>query len=265
MPNKGNNIAKTPKMGGKILDKATLFLVLGTWGLVIISSISTALLKCDSEKQLREAKKATELTWRPFLIIEYNEPQYGMSFRLGETAEEDTLIRGFEEISLDSPEYLAVKTVGYVSRRKTCYKNTGATPLRITHELVSTISQFQWEQTYSKSPEKLINDIHTFSEYKSLETDVIIMPADSSVSNKFKGISRRMDKKLFEQYIFKDSTVILYPYIYVEYEDLFNHKYNAFLIENLILKFNIQNNIIGEPEPPMGKIEKYRWDIPYES
>ena len=84
-------------------DKKTVFLVIGTWALVIVGLLNAWVMKRSYDDQLKETRKTTELTWRPFLQIGFFDPGMNVYFRLGETATTDTVIRQLDEIRLDSP------------------------------------------------------------------------------------------------------------------------------------------------------------------
>jgi hypothetical protein len=239
----------------------TVLLVLGTWALVLVSLYSTCEVKRSYNEQLKETRRSTELAWRPFLHIGSFDHHFDLIYRLGETSEADTLPRRLADVPLDSPEYLAVKNIGFMFTRRTKFKNTGATPLRITHEIVSTLSQNEWEETYGKSAENLATAIHSFEEYVPLETDITIVPGDSVTGDKPQGSRRRMEKTLFERYLESDSLLIFYPYIYVEYEDFFGHQYNALYMEHVPVRLRLENQFIVYPDEAVSRLERYRWDL----
>lgn len=244
------------------LSLGTLFLVLGTWALVIVTLYSTCMVKKSYENQNYELQKATKLQWRPFLNIMHSNQNITLNFNHGESFESDTISSLFSETPLSSPQYISVQSVRFHATRNITYINTGSTPLHINAVLSSALSQDEWENKYHESVEEMVNDIRNYEEFKSYETDVIINPSDTFYSDTKRGFVRRMPISKFEKYLAIDSNTVFYPYTYVEYSDYFGNSYNTFLMQALIVSFGVMGDTLkllesgGEPI-----LERYRWDV----
>ena len=245
------------------------WIVFATWALVAVTGAGIVIVRFSYDKLLKHYEKATELDWRPFLNIELGDSVgdslpvggYELYYRQGETIEADTVFKQMSEISYEGGEYLAVRNIGFRFPQKINYRNSGSTPLRITGEIVSALTEEEWVETYSKNAEIFVGDLKTFPELKEWETDVVILAGESYPSRHAKGLPRRMRKGLFEKYIKRDSSIIFYPYLYTQYKDPFDNEYNVLFMMHTVIKFESIEKCWIPRVPSIGKVERYRWDV----
>lgn len=248
-------------MSNDTRTQSNVWLVAGTWGLVMVGLVAVWISNQNISEQLAISRTSLQRQWRPYLTIRHEDHAYGFSYRLGETANHDTVSRQLDEIAITSDEYMAVRRVVYAIKRTLFYTNSGATPLRITRMLVSTLSEKEWVSEYGKSAEALVDSIVSRNLPEALETDLFILPRDSTPSRPGMGLGRTLSKSEFE--CARDSThrLVLYPYTYVEYEDFFENRYNVLLVEFTIFDLTVVDDFCHRPIVTNAGIEKYRWDI----
>jgi len=247
-------------------NKTNIWLVFFT-AIVAIASIGSAVTTwLKLSKQVKEMEYATRLEWRPFLYLdhaEYGPPEF--SFIL---AGEDIMIPDSNFVTFSKIDSLItagiLEGISINIPRKLRYYNNGKTPLRIKARMSSTLLRNEWIEKYSTSEDTLVNKIYNFPEWEEYITDFIVMPESTYVTKSYQGTyTRSMSITDFKRQLAQDTTLIFYPYTYVEYEDFFGNDYNSLTIYFLKVKFNsnekgiyaaINKNICCG-------IEKYCWDI----
>ncbi len=234
-----------------------------TMALVIVSICNMNKAQKNSDRVISEMQRATELQWRPYLHLYHIPDAWDIVFLAGDSLAN---IQGgviLEDIPLDSLEYFSIKGLGYDTRRSVAYINTGATPLRIKRVIVSAMSETEWKNKYSKSIETLVSALAKDSiGIDTLETDIVVLPDSSHTSASSKVIRRRMPIDEFLDYLNHNNTLVLYPFTYIEYEDIFKqHEYNSILIEYAIFPIGINKNRAVVGHAGSRGTEKYRWDV----
>ncbi len=214
---------------GKIA-KPNTWLVWGTWMLVIISGISVWITKSKMEDQVGEIRKSTERQWRPSAVLYSDSYEFDSWYLAGETEDIKSMIRlPLSEVKLGSSKWFGVKYFSFVTPRKLWLKNLGESPLRITNRVFSAISQEEWKVYYEKSAERLLERI--MPELSPPEIETIVLPGDSLFFDE-KAIMRQVLKVVFESHV-ADGSIVVYPYSYIEYENVFDathKKYNVILL-----------------------------------
>lgn len=244
----------------KKLIYVNLSLVAITFLLVLVTAYGVHKTTEKLQGQLQEARRATKLDWRPFLTINYDDSSWVTYFgyRLSDINKRGTIDKHITRLSINNPEYLAVHHFIHELRRDFSLTNMGATPLRITRAIHSTLNEREWAEKYDKSEESLVRDLIVQSS-SFLETDVVILP-DSSFSLEGKGSSGQISKEQFDSILTDSKKLLLYPYTYVEYEDFFKNKYNLLYIQFHFYAIKVTDGIVTVNSSG-GGVEKYRWDV----
>ncbi|GEM_PF-2222429 len=241
--------------------KLTKSLVRVTWALVIVGLIGAGLAYWGYRGLIKEQKKSTEMEWRPYCHIVQAPASAGFQYYLGDSVAIDNVPRSIDSIPLGSTEYMAVRRIGFLVPRLGIFINIGKTPLRIKTSVASILSQREWVEKHGKDYEHLIQTLKLPGTIDTLHTDFVLLPGDSSEPAPQLGYRRYMSKDEWHQYVYSDSSIVLYPYQYVEYEDFFGHQYNALLIQYLKADIEIIDSIPVFSWSDKPGVERYRWDI----
>jgi len=237
-------------------------LVLATWVLVGVTFWGVWDASKTNKSQLAEMRKATELQYRPYLDIlhSYKEPlQFNDIFHWIEKDNDTESMRkiDFFETKINNPD---LDKFSYELQRKIDYVNYGLMPLRIKRGLISAISKKEWEEDFNKSYVELVRYIRSLPALTEPETDIIVQAKNNYLTKNYTSFERRMEIFTFRNYLTNDKQIVLYPYTYVEYEDFFGKQYNSILIELLIFKLNVDNDVVI-PSLKMGAVERFRRDV----
>jgi len=244
------------------------------WALIIPTIIVAAASVCSvyitwekssrqieiMQGQVDEMKKATELDYRPYLIID----MLNASINLQYYNNDSILIDEFAIQLLDTFELNNIGP-GYFSfsiSRDYKNKNVGKSPLWVVNSQSGIIGPEFWSEMQNKPLNKLINNISQESDSNfTSRPDFIILPYDSAITHRgslsqtFLQIS---DKAVYRQF---NEEMIFYYYNYIEYEDFLKNKYSIFfVVSNTIeLKSDRYSRLILCYKS--SGIEKFRWDI----
>ena len=240
--------------------KLTKGLVRGTWGLVFVGLIAAGFSLWGYSRLINEQQKSTEMEWRPYLHVMQSPATPRFKYLIGETDTSPSEVADIDSIKLGSTEYFAVRKIKYMVPRINTLYNGGKTPLRVKTSVSSILSLHEWTNLLGKSYEHLIDTLKTPGTVDTLLTDYVLLPGDSTTQEITRGMRRIMDKKEWHRYI-DGSSIVLYPYLYVEYEDFFQHQYNALLIQCVMGKIEVQDSIPVFTWDDMHSVERYRWDI----
>ena len=233
--------------------------------IAIVAILGLILTQINVAKQLEHAKNATQLQWRPYLNIEHISPR-GYSFEYLLTGPEtgDTLIRKLSDINIESDGYRAVSAIRHHFTRKIRYSNTGATPLRVTHIVSTTISQDDWLNHYEKDLSKLVAALRKSENFGlQLETDITVKPGGSVDGSSPLGEFGVVSKTYWTTNVQQNHNIVLYPVTYVEYEDFFDNTYDVVNMEFLRVSLPIRDGIVVDADTLAltPGTERYRWDV----
>lgn len=240
--------------------ETTRMLVYGTWALVLVSVVSMVTTCSKMASQVEEVKKATELRWRPFLLSDEVNHQFLQAYFVGETETDLTNYLEIDSTKIGSAEWFGVKYFGFVNPRTVRMKNIGSSPLRVSARAFSSITERQWVEDYSKKPELLVKGI--LPELKPPEVDRVLIP-DDSISLDSVGVIRKIPKKEFEG-LLEDGSIVIYPFTFIEYKDVYNHVYNVLYMSYFRLTFQVVDSVVIFSDSVVGGLEVYRWDLKLE-
>ncbi len=242
-------------MGNNRQEKcSTNKLVYGTWALVVVTLIGIYVARHSFLKQI-------EMQWRPFAIVDHIDFDFMATIRMGESNSSDSVLVPIDSIDVNSPLWLAVKSIEYGIVRRVKIWNMGRSPMRITRVLSSTITPREWFDDFNESPKKLASAVRDYPEAMPLPHDIIILPDSLFTTPEPVGFGRRIFKEYFEEFL-KEGSVHLYPYTYLEYEDFFNHnRYNIIFIQEAVFGVSIDSGKVKHSNRIGISVQKSRWDI----
>jgi len=165
-----------------------------------------------------------------------------------------------EEIEISSREYLAVQRLFIDLKRTLQLQNKGLTPLRVTKWIPSTLYLEEWEEIYNKSVEKLVVTLRTLPDIDTMLVDIVVFPGGFEEFSE-KRVKRSMPIDVFHTHRDGDKKLTLYPYIYVEYEDINRKRYNLIVMHHAVFDIVIEDNKVSIVGPVAAGLEKYRWDV----
>ncbi len=260
--------------GTWVLAAATICLVIvGIIGIFLTKSYmskqiaemksANEITKLFMSEQIAEMKKATQLQWRPFLVFKEKPDTYDWRFYYDNIGNDSTMqgFRSLDSIKIGGDAYVGVKRIRAVYKSSLNFSNTGATPLRVTRFRHKGLSENDWINTYEKSVNLLIQDVGKRSPSDSLEWDVVLQQNEPQILPFVTRGIISISIADFERY--RDTTKILpvYSYVYIEYEDFFENKYNSIMVVSYNFSIDTKDGFIVLSPPETPTLEKYRWDV----
>lgn len=241
-------------------SKLNTWLVLATWALVGVGFVGAGLSYWGYSNLIDEQQRSTEMQWRPYLNLVQlpGEPQF--AYFLGDTDTSAFNRQSIDSIKLGSSEYFAVRRIAYLIPRLANLYNSGKTPLRIITSVTSVLSQREWIGLHGKSYERLIDQLNSPGTIDTLHTDYVLLPGDSTPENAVFGIRRTMFKEEWGEYV-DSGRMVVYPYLYIEYEDFFEHQYSAVQILCMQATIQVIDSVPVFTWSDQIGVERYRWDV----
>lgn len=254
-------------------------LVGGTWALVIVGMVTMYLTHSRMKEQVQIMKdqnraflNVSNQGIRPFALLTVeNGGGHGLSFRIGPVDTVDGVVkvdsRAVESVTVGSDAWKArtVVNIGFDSLI-IGIRNTGRTPLYVTGFGINAARRYEWIDSLSKSVDGLCREAASLSSFSLLETDYIVLP-DSVKSYRPLSVRRTMPVSLYDSYCDSSEMLPFYPYVYLQYKDPWDNKYDVILM--MVSTFaistttNPQGDSVTRYEVTGIFTEKLRWDILY--
>jgi hypothetical protein len=259
MTNDGNvEKVKEAKAGNYGQFWTQKWLVIGTWIMAIASLLSIMAAIYFSSRQIDEMKKATQLEFRPYLVFMGGDCSYNFQWRLKDAKSAAIERVPIESLQVNSREYMAVTDVECSFNINHGMANTGRTPFHLIGKKISALTEDEWVNKLKKSENELVKK-YCQNRSRHLSVDLVWVPGDERGSgNSSDTIFINKDK--FKNALDSGNEIIIYPYFYAEYADIFDNRYNFLYVGCDI--FKIESNFEGiklTRGPTL--MEKYRWDV----
>lgn len=242
-------------------ESTSKWMIIGTWVIAISTLVSVFITSNKMEQQVDELKKSNDLEWRPKLYVDHLKESYNFWYILMDKNKVDTITIAFDSMNINKSEFLNVEYLSAKFLRDVKLKNKGKLPLFVKSIVSSTITDYEWEQNYYKDPKRLVQHLIRSIEKNTIDRDFIIEPDSFKVLNGL-GYGRTIPKDKFLSRLKSKDSFIFYTYTYVQYEDVFENKYDCIYMLAGTFNFDIIGDYIHVSDTIRNVyLEKFQWDV----
>ncbi len=241
----------------------SLWVIIPTWIIACAAIVTSITTTYFMNKQSDEMKRATDLAWRPYCnIITADTLTFNLTYQYTDPISLKPTKSSIKNWPIDTMQVndtskvRALIEISFVPR----FDNFGKLPLWLNSLYFSTARYSEWSIEMKKNPSKLIESFREQDVFLLNETDNVVLP-DSNFTSKVTGsIGRTISFKELISLASIDSSLFLYPYTYIEYQDFKGRTFDAIRVYFLKIKIDTVGGRFSYHILDFGK-EKYAWDI----